>query len=93
VNYIVNGKFAFRGLGSHDDKYVSIKMLKPYQYRVVIKDAGFTSLDLPIAQPPKSQAPAQSGGGGAGKLLLAMVIALVAGVAVYFGSKRLVRAS
>jgi hypothetical protein len=87
IVYIVNGKFPFRGLTNYDDKHVSIQMLKPYQYRVAIKNSNFDSLNLPIVQVRESQAKSGSQG-GLPKWLYAAVIAVLAGVGVYFGTKR-----
>lgn len=91
VDYIINGNtFQFKGLRDYNDKYVTISFVKPYQYRVVVNDPGFTSLNLPITVQTPQDAKQKTGASAAGrpKLLVALGIALFAGVAVYFGTRK-----
>lgn len=89
VNYIINKQFNFRGLRNHDDKHVSITMLRPYQYRIIVKDSDFTSLNLPVVVETQTAAkPEKPAGKRSSSLLVAAVVALAAGGVVYFVSKR-----
>lgn len=84
IDYITPSGFAFHGLKDFENDFVKIQMSQnesSYRYRVIVKDANFTKLDLPLREAePKTE---ESGGSGARRVVIAIGLAVVAAVAAY----------
>lgn len=87
IDFIAPSSFTFKGLEDFENRFVKIDLDKQgnsYRYRVVIKDAGFSKLDLPLVQPVKPK-PAEDSSRGR-NVLLALALALAVGVVVYLAA-------
>lgn len=85
LDYIAPTGFVFRGLEEFENNFVKIQLRQSgnsYRYRVVVKDAGFDKLDLPLRQPERARAE-EAGISGGMRIAIAVLIALLAAVLVY----------
>lgn len=85
IDYITPSGFSFHGLKDFENSFVKIQMNQSgnsYRYRVVVKDAGFKKLDLPLREEAKqgTEEPASSSGR---RLVLAIGVAVIAAAAAY----------
>jgi len=94
VDYIAPSGFAFHGLKDFENRFVKIQMSQngnSYRYRIVVKDAGFTKLDLPLRESEKPKTEEPQGPDGRRLVMaigLAVLAALVAYLVVMYISKR-----
>jgi hypothetical protein len=87
VDYIVPNGFSFRGLEDFENEFVKIQLSptgNSYRYRVVVKNTGFTKLDLPLLQPTKPKPAPQRGMPLGARVALGVGLGLLGGAAVYF---------
>ena len=94
VDYIAPSSFAFRGLEDFENRFVKVQMSQngnSYRYRIVVKDATFTTLDLPMRE-SETPEPKESRAPDARRVVaaigLAVFAALVAYLAMMYISKR-----
>ena len=86
IIYLVPQTFQFRGLKDFENRYVSVKLIpktSSYEYRIVVKDAGFEKLSLPLVQPVKPRAEEPKGMPLGTRVAVAVLLALLGAVAVY----------
>lgn len=86
IGYLVPAGFAFHGLEDFENEFVKLQLAhtgNSYRYRVVVKDAGFAKLDLPLMQPAKPK-PAPKGMPLGARVALAVGLAALGAGAVYF---------
>ena len=85
VDYIAPSGFVFQGLKDFENNFVKIQMSQngnSYRYRIVVKDAGFTKLDLPLheSEKPKTE---ESHATDARRILIAVGLAVIAALVAY----------
>lgn len=94
VVYIVPAGFTFNGLKDFENEFVKIQLSPTgtsYRYRVVVKNAGFAKLDLPLT-PPKETKPVEKRGMPLGaRVALGIGLGLLGAAAVYFVTAYLFR--
>lgn len=86
IDYIVPNGFSFQGLEDFENPYVKIQLSptgNSYRYRVVVKDTGFTKLDLPLLQPTKPKQAPETGMPLGARIALGVGLGLLGGAAVY----------
>ena len=86
VQYLVSPSFKLRGPGDYENKYVKIALIpgsNAYRYTVQVKDAGFSTLDIPML-PDQNHPPAVSGRPWPTIRILLVLLALATGLLVYF---------
>lgn len=92
VQFVISTPFSFRGLEHFENKYVKIALNRGtnvYGYSIFVKDPNFTTLNLPLVQPPASTSP-ESGPRRSRFLEAALIVLLgvFAAVLVYFVMRR-----
>lgn len=85
VDYIAPSSFVFHGLEDFENDFVKIQLVQSgnsYRYRIVVKDPGFSKLDLPRreSEQPKTE---ESRGTGARRLMMAIGTAVLASLVAY----------
>lgn len=87
IDYLTPTTFHFNGLRDYEDKYVKIdlKSMGPntHRYRITVKNAGFTKLDLPLTQPTEPVEVQQTGYTVGQRLLLGLLFGLGGALVVY----------
>lgn len=90
VQFTLDGEFPFRSLRNYSDKHVNIEWFEGNStpsYIIKLKDHNFDKLNLPlVVKPPQEAAdssPNPKSGRRGGNLVLALLIALLAGAIVF----------
>lgn len=87
IDYLTPAAFRFNGLQDYEDKYVKIKLQttgeNAHRYRIIVKNAGFTSLDLPLTQPVEHVEVQQAGRTIGERLMLGLLFGLGGALVVY----------
>ncbi|MGI6296693.1 MAG: hypothetical protein ACOX3G_11460 [Armatimonadota bacterium] len=87
IDYLTPAAFQFNGLQDYEDKYVKIELqamgTHTYRYRITVKNAGFTKLDLPLTQPAEPVEAQQAGRTIGQRLLLGLLFGLGGALVVY----------
>lgn len=87
IDYLTPAAFHFNGLRDYEDKYVKIELQatgeNTHRYRITVKDAGFTKLDLPLTQPAEPVEAQQTGRTVGQRLLLGLLFGLGGALVVY----------
>lgn len=95
VDYIPPAGFDFKGLQDYEDDYVKINMSTMGEgaprYRIEVKDAGFTNLDLPLLQPAQPVETQQSGYSLWQRVLMGFILGLIGALVVYIVTSLIVR--
>ena len=95
IDYIVPSGIEFRGLQDYENKYVKIQLKSmgsnAHRYRVVVKDAGFAALDLPLLQPAEPVEDEQGGRTLAQRLMLGIALGLVGAAGAYILTAVIIR--
>lgn len=85
VDYMIPQTFQFKGLKDFENEFVKIQMSpsgNSYRYRIVVKNADFTKLGLPLAQPTATESK-QVGMPVGKRVLLAFGLAILGAGIVY----------
>ena len=93
IDYLVPSTFEFHGLKDFENQYVAIDMSpsgNSYRYRIVVKNNGFTKLDLPLVQAEKPQ-PAEEGIPLWVRVVLAIGLAAIGAALVYLVTASLMK--